>query len=362
MQEVEPQVGPRSRANAKNTAGDDTMRAAEGLDLADAGRGAPVVGRLDPGWATLIAAAFAFLGTVVTVVAQCSPGKTNSQRTTVTTSAVTQAVIAAPTTLGVSTSTSIAPTEPSTLPVVTSTSATSATSVADSATTSVSTPTNVPLVQVISALSPAQQAVVGPAYEAILKVADSLPLIVADRFATNDYAWPESTHTYDGGLECSWAIADAAYKTTIHTVNGGAWCRNGLSKVASNFLVAIEQQLETRSNSEIGLLFRVVDDRNYALSYSPQTQTMRLSYTGPEGEVPILSPTYVASINRSGSNQIALLVIGSSMMVSVNGTLAVSISNETRITSAGQVLVRLQLNEANANETLSLTRFDLRGQ
>ena len=45
----------------------------------------------------------------------------------------------------------------------------------------------------------------------------------------------------------------------------------------------------------------------------------------------------------------------------VNGTLVVSISNETRITSAGQIVIREWLNEPNADELLSLTRFELRG-
>ena len=49
------------------------------------------------------------------------------------------------------------------------------------------------------------------------------------------------------------------------------------------------------------------------------------------------------------------------MLVSVNGTLVVLISNETRFTSAGTILIREQLNEPNEDEVLSLTRFELRG-
>jgi hypothetical protein len=218
------------------------------------------------------------------------------------------------------------------------------------------------VVQVLSALHSDQREVVESAGAQILAVADQLPLIVNDEFANNDYAWPQASQTYDGGIQCSWTVVEAAYETSIHTANGGAWCRNGLSKVASDFVLTVEEQLRDASNSEIGLLFRVADDqRHYALNYSPQTQSMRLSFVGPDGEAQILPPTYVAEINRSGSNKITLLALGSSMSVYVNESLAVLISNETRLVSAGRILVHLQLNEPNEDELLSLTRFELRG-
>ena len=329
-------MGPRSRAKSESTDGFK-----------------PATRVLDPGWATLIAAAFALLGTVVTLFAQCGPGKSGAERTTEPTPVVTPA-----TTTQAPISTKVVTPDPSTRPDVPVTTATLPISIA----TSVQAPPGGPVVQVLSALTPAMQASVQPVNAAILKVANEEPLIVADRFATNDYAWPVATHTYDGGIQCTWDVADGAYKTTIQTAGGGAWCSDGLSKVASDFVLTVELQLETTSNSEIGLLFRVLDDRHYALAYSPQTQTLRLSYVGPEGETSILNPTYVATINKAGSNQITLLVIGSSMAVSVNGSLEVMISNETRITTAGRIMERLQLNEANQRETLSVTRFDLRGR
>ena len=88
------------------------------------------------------------------------------------------------------------------------------------------------------------------------------------------------------------------------------------------------------------MLFRVTDFGHYAVVYNPQTQTMWMSVVGPDGESQILPPTYVGEISRSGSNQLTLLALGSSMLVSVNGTLIVLISNETRFTSAGTILIR----------------------
>ena len=88
---------------------------------------------------------------------------------------------------------------------------------------------------------------------------------------------------------------------------------------------------------------------------------MSLTFVGPDGPSPILAPTFFAEINRTGSNQITLLATGPLIFVSVNGTLVVSISNETRIASAGQIMIREWLNEPNADEVLSLTRYDLRG-
>jgi hypothetical protein len=215
---------------------------------------------------------------------------------------------------------------------------------------------------VLSGLPADQRESINAVMAPLIAAANLLPLIVHDEFANNDYGWPQGEQTYTGGIQCSWTIGQGAYDMAVHSVNGPAFCRSGLSKVASDFVLSVDMHLRDEKNSDIGLLFRFIDDHNhYEVVYIPQTQMMSLSFVGPDGESPILPPTYVAEINPSGSNQTTVLALGDSILVSVNGTLVVAISNETRITSPGKILIREQLNEPNADEMITLTRFDLRG-
>jgi hypothetical protein len=339
---------------------DHTEEPAEAEVIAEAAadrRGIRRFGRLDPGVATLVAAALALVGTIVTAVVRDSGGGSSGPEagqvvvdTTVASSSTlanaAQANTSAPT------STAATPTtaeEPPTSP-------------ATSAVTTTSLPP-APIVQVMSAVPADQRQAVNSASESILALANQLPLIVHDEFANNDYAWPETQETYTGGIECSWAIEHNSYETLIHTADGGAWCRNGLSKVASDFVLTVDASLRDASNSDVGLQFRVTPDRSsyYELDYNPQTQTLSLSFVNPEGSAQVIPPTYVADIHRTASNTITLLTLGSSMAVYVNDSLAALVSNETRLTAAGTIAVRLQLNEAHEDEQLSLTRYELRG-
>jgi hypothetical protein len=310
-----------------------------------------LTGRLDPGWATLVAAALALTGTIVTVAFRSSGGGDSATEKIVvaTTGAERVANSSGANTAPAPSSTSTAPTTSST--VEPSTSAPTTTS-----------PPVAPIVQVVSALNPEQRKSVDSASTAILALGDQLPLIVNDQFANNDYAWPVRSRTYDGGIQCTWAVDGGAYSTLIHTADGGAWCSDGLSKVAKDFVLTVEAQLRDASNTDIGLLFRVSDDQSYyALSYSPQTQTLGLSFFSAEGESPIIPATYVAQIKRVDSNKVTVMALGSSMALYVNDSLVAMISNETRLLTAGRILVRIQLNEPNEDEMLSLTRFELRG-
>jgi len=295
------------------------------------------LGRLDPGWATLVAAALALIGTLVTVLYQRGSSDDTKAKT-----------VAVESTVG---TTSGATTSPSTTPETTA---------ASTSTTSTSVLPAAPTVSLLSTLPADQREAVNAVSVQLLAAANKLPLIVHDEFANNDYAWPQSSETFDG-VKCSWTLAAGSFDTAINSANGPGFCRQGLSKIASDFVLTVEEHLRDESNSEIGLLFRVTDFGHYAVVYNPQTQTMWISVVGPDGESQILAPTFVGEINRSGSNQLTLLALGPSMLVSVNGALVVLISNETRFTAAGTILIREQLNEPNEDEVLSLTRFELRG-
>ena len=302
-------------------------------------------GRLDPGWATLVAASLALVGTLATVFYSGSDDDPEAKAVVDSTASATEVAVTSPAT-----------TSTSTVPPTTSTSTTS------TSTTSTSAPRVAPTVNLLSSLPADQRETINAANASLTAAANLLPLIVHDEFVNNDYGWPQGEQTYNGGFQCSWSIGPGSYDMAVHSVNGPAYCLAGLSKVASDFVLSVDVHLRDEKNSDIGLLFRYIDDHNYyEVVYTPQTQMMSLSFVGPDGKSPILHPAFVAEINPSGSNKITLLALGNSMLVSVNGALVVAISNETRITTPGKIVIREQLNEPNADEVISMTRFDLRG-
>jgi hypothetical protein len=218
-------------------------------------------------------------------------------------------------------------------------------------------------VNVLSGLPADQRGPIEEAAAQVLEAAGALPLIVDDDFADNDYLWPQASNTYQNGIKCTWELADNAYRTTVETVGGGAWCSDGLSKVAKDFLLNVDLTLRDDSNSEIGIRFRVADDqRFYELTYSTQTQQMWLSYSDGTTTTQVFAPTYVASIERAGTNTISLLALGPGMSIYVNGTLEIMVSGEQRLLDAGRIMLKVQLNEANADEQLAVTKYELRGE
>jgi hypothetical protein len=281
-------------------------------------------GKVDPGLATVTASALALLGTIVTVAIRAGDNGGGDAGPVATTQ-----VVASP-----------------------------------SATTSTGAPQGGLLVELPGNLTPENRALVEAAADQLLQMAGKLPLIVDDAFTTTDYAWPLGHSTADGGVTCDWAQADGRYDTSIHTGNGPSWCSNGLEKVAKDFALTADLALGRDSNSDVALQFRMSDvgATFYELRYTPQTQLFSFSFVGPEGAIPIVSPTFAAEINTSGSNRVTVLALGDTIALYFNDTLVASVTGAEHTLASGRVLVLLQLNESNSDETLSLTHFILRGK
>lgn len=288
--------------------------------------------KVDPGLATVTASALALIGTIVTVSIRATDGGGSTD------SAKSGTISAAATT--------------------SSPEASSTSSPATEATGSVG-----PSVQILSTLSPDDRVLVESTADGILQIADRLPLVVDDDFTTGDYAWPEGDATADGGVTCSWQQQDGRYDTTIHTGDGPSWCSNGLTKTATDFALTVDLALGGTSNSDVGVLFRVSDNGTtyYDLRFNPQTQMLWLAFVAPAGTTPIVAPTFVGEIATTGSNRITVLALQDTLAIFVNDTLVVSITGAEFTLDPGRILVLLQLNEANTDETLSLTHFELRG-
>lgn len=282
-------------------------------------------GKVDPGLATVTASALALLGTIVTVAIRAGD---NGGGDTATGSTATTQVVAS-----------------------------------SSPTTSTGAVQGGLLVELPGNLTPDNRTLVEAAADQLLQLGAKLPLIVEDDFTTADYAWPLGNTPAPGGVTCTWSQADGRYDTSIHTGNGPSWCSNGLEKVAEDFALTADLTLGRDSNSDVALQFRVSDDGAmfYELRYTPQTQLFSLSFVGPDGATAIVSPTFAAEISKSGSNRVTVLALGDTIALYFNDTLVASISGADH-TLAGRVLVLLQLNESNSDETLSLTHFVLRGK
>ncbi len=288
--------------------------------------------KVDPGLATVTASALALIGTIVTVSIRASDGGGSTD------SAKSGTISVATTSPASSTPDTTAPPGSSTVPTG-------------------------PAVQILSTLSPEDRALVESTADGILQISDRLPLVVDDDFTTDDYQWPEGDGTADGGVTCSWRRLDGRYDTSIHTGDGPSWCSNGLTKTATDFALTVDLALGRASNSDVGVLFRVSEDGTtyYDLRFNPQTQMLWLAFVGPDGTTPIVAPTFTGEIATSGSNRITVLALQDTLAIFVNDTLAVSITGAQYTLDPGRILVLLQLNEANTDETLSLTHFELRG-
>jgi hypothetical protein len=221
--------------------------------------------------------------------------------------------------------------------------------------------TALPTPQIVSQLPQAQKAIVQKAAEALLQASQALPLIVRDDFDNNDYGWPESKNIYTGGIECNVAITEGVYKINIHTTNGPAFCFAGNQKVASDFILIVEQQLVNKSNANLFIYYRYTDDANfYDIVYNPQTQTFSAGVTKDGIYHSLIDGIYVEEINTNAINKISLLTLGNSHVIYINDKLITIFTDDQLKT--GQLRFYIYLLEANKEDSLLLDHFELRGQ
>lgn len=293
--------------------------------------------KVDPGLATVTASALALIGTIVTVSIRASDGGGSTDPATAGTATTVVVESSAPDGTGAidpTDSTALTPGEPA-----------------------------APVIQLPGSLAEDERALVEGASDQLLLIAERLPLIVDDGFTTDDYAWPEGDATAAGGVTCTWQRLDGRYDTTIHTGDGPSWCSNGLAKTAADFALTLDLALTGASNSEVGVLFRVSSDgaTYYELRFNPQTQMFWFSFVNPGGTTAIVAPTFAGEIAKDGPNRVTVLALQDTLALFLNDTLVASITGAEYTLDAGRVLVLLQLNEANVDETLSLTHYELRG-
>lgn len=319
---------------------------------------------IDPGVATVVAALLALVGVIVTALVGLAPmlfGEKPASPAALP--AETATVEPSPTTISTATvdleqaaTPSVAPPEPTLTMAITDVAFT-----ATPAPTATALMTPSPMPQVVSALPPSQAEVVKRSSGAILDISQALPLLVRDSFDTNDYAWLEASETYQGGIACDFSIADGTYKMLIQTGDGAAWCASPLKRETANFALSSDLQLDNALNAEIYVNYRISPDAqsHYTVSFNPLTQSFAVFVVEAGEYQQIIPATYAEEIQKEGANSIALVVIGPIHTLYFGETL-VAVFTDDRLTE-GNVGFTVQLLEPNAEETLIVDNFELRG-
>jgi hypothetical protein len=296
---------------------------------------------IDQGWATVIAGLLAFVGIVISLWFQGSGAVTSPPAPSsagAITATATQMVSTAP------------PTHTPTVEVLPTSSPTVAAS---------GGPTPQP--QIASHLAPDRKAVMQRASESLLEIAQTMPLLVRDDFDNNDYSWPVGKYVYPGGIECTIAIDAGVFDISVQSGDGPAFCYAGLGNVATNFIVAADQQVLHNRNATAYLYYRMSADAQnfYYVSYIPQTQQLSIGVSKDGQHYPIIESTYVEEIQPGETNRIAVLVIADTHAVYMNNNL-IAIFTDDRL-AQGQTRFTIELHEARQQETLRIDQYELRG-
>jgi hypothetical protein len=231
-----------------------------------------------------------------------------------------------------------------------------------SATSTTGSPT-APTVSLVSQLPESQRQIVRTAAQSLVDGAKGLPLSMKDPFDGNDYAWPLGDSTYAGGVTCSLSLADGHYVMSMRSVDGPAFCRSGPPRSIQNFVLSLDLSLSSGRNADLFVYYRSdpTAENYYYLSLSPQTQTLAVGAVVAGAVSPVVPATFVPEIKVTGVNTPSVIVLGTSQAVFVNGQLVALITDESRLPGAGQILLVMRLNEAHAQEQLTVDNLDLRG-
>lgn len=283
------------------------------------------LGRLDPGWATVIAATIAIVGTVLTMVFQ-SAGRTSPQQAPPTAS---HSASQSPTQTG-----SASP---------------------DSSTEASGLPGQ-PTFSVTSTLAPHLRDQVVSAGESLRSLSLALPLLVRDEFDNNDYGWGLGATDYADGISCTTTMESGLLQISVASGRGSAYCYNGVARNVTQFTLVTDLGIPAQRDSDVGVMFGAVG-QEVLVTIRPQSQTIAVS----GGPSTLLLPTFVDDINPGAPNRVQLVVIEDSLAVFIEDKLVLLGSNLPDA-GAGPARLYVRLNEANQQLTLQSDRMELRGQ
>ena len=288
------------------------------------------LGRLDPGWATVIAAAIAIVGTVLTMLFQ-SADRTGPQQPPPTVSH------------------SASQTSASQSPSQTVNSSPSASTVASDL-------PGQPTFSVISTLAPHIRDQVVSAGESLRSLSLALPLLVRDEFDNNDYGWALGATDYADGISCTTTMTSGSLQIKVVSGRGPAYCYNGVPRNVTQFTLVADLGIPAQRDSEVGVMFGAVGEE-VLVAIRPLSQTIAVS----SGSSTLLASTFVEDSNPSAPNRVQLVVIEDSLVVFIGDKL-VLLGSDMPDAGAGPPRLYVRLNEANQQLTLQSDRMELRGQ
>lgn len=287
------------------------------------------LGRLDPGWATVIAAVIAITGTVLTLLFQAAGGS-NPQLPPQTTPQSSQ-------------------------PSPSQSASDAAGATASGPATPTGEPTAQPTFTVVSTLAPNLRGQVISAGESLRSLSTALPLLVRDEFDNNDYLWALGTTDYADGVSCTTTMTSGHLHISVVSGRGPAYCYNGVERSVESFTLVTELGIPAQRNADVGVLFGAGDEERLVV-INPQSQTLAVY----QGASVLVAPTFVDDINPNGPNRIQLVVVESSLVVFIGDSLALLGSNVPP-SEPGPARLYIKLNEGNQQITLQTDLMELRG-
>lgn len=315
---------------------------------------------LDPGWATVLAAGLALIGTLGAVIlGRSAIGSPSPTATLEPTSAVSQAKASdtpAPA------ATEALPTLPPATPTLIPPTPTPEATPTASSTVTVE-PKPVATISLLENLSPAEVESVEFVWRAARDLASKLPLIIRDSFDVNDYDWPEWEEIGTKGVACEVAVRDSGFSSSVQTTtnSGPGHCLSYAPRgVGANFILTFDATLTHNRNAKILYYYRYIDDSNFCyLLLNPQTQLLTVGIVEDGINTPFFE-RYTPKINKTGANKITTLMLGNAQTILINDDAIGTITYLSDIVS-GNVMLGLELHEADETEELVIDNFEIRG-
>lgn len=321
-------------------------------------------GKIDPGWATVIASALALIGTLAALWFR-QPQPATPPPTNTAAVAIVQSV---PATIEPLPSPTEPPPTPTDSPTPTDPPPT-ATRKPPPPTSTLPPPTAVATiapatVTMILDVPPDQRATTQTTAKGLLDLSRTLPLIIRDPFDVNDYGWMEFDETYDTGVKCAAEIRDGAYYVSVTsptTARSPVWCMPTGPRRTGNFYLSFDARLARNQRADVMLYYRYVDESNfYYLMFNPQTQLLSMGVEQDGGYRVIIDRAFVPEIKPAGANTVAILALGDQHAIYVNETLFALVEHESGI-DAGAIRIGLQVYGAEQAEELAIDNVELRG-
>ncbi len=316
---------------------------------------------IDPGWASVITALIALVGTLGVVLLSNGGQQANNPPPSTMAAEAAGAPSATPTGEPTATTPASPTPAPSATPTLAPTERPSETPAPPA--TATAEPAPQPTVHLLSVLPPAQLEAFQSAAAGVLTAAETLSLIMRDGFDSRDYAWPEFDETFAGGIQCRAAITDSLFGLRVQTTatSGPGWCAPFVPRTAHHFYLSLETQLLHDRNSDILLYYGWTDDYNFSyVMLQPQTQRLWLGVWEDGAESNHIAGTYIPAIDKTETNKLSLIVMGDQQVLYINDRLIAMIANTVSV--EGSLRLGVRLNEADEAEELQIDEFVLRGQ